>query len=199
MKKILNIVSSPRGAASNSIQLADALIGKLKAANPGSTVTEKNLGNAGFPHLEEAHIAAFYTPQEQRSPANIEAIRHSDEAIQQLFDADIIVIGAPMYNFSIPSSLKAWIDHISRAGVTFSYGANGPEGLVKGKKIYLVISTGGIYTEGVMKGYDFIEPYLKSLLSFLGMSDITVVRVEGVSIPGVQDTAMEKAISSISL
>jgi FMN-dependent NADH-azoreductase len=104
-----------------------------------------------------------------------------------------------MYNFSIPSTLKAWLDHIVRPGLTFSYSEKGPEGLVKGKKVYLILSTGGIYSEGPMKPHDFVEPYLRFMLGFIGLTDITVFRVEGLAIPGIKETAMEKAIAGISL
>lgn len=199
MKKILHIISSPRGEASLSIKLGNAVIEKIKADYPGSTVKENNLVTQHFPHLEEAHINSFFTPPDSRDAAGIEAVKHSDEAIQEIIDADIIVIGAPLYNFSIHSSLKAWIDHIVRAGVTFKYDANGPDGLIKGKKVYIALSSGGIYSEGPMKPLDFVEPYLKHILSFIGLTDITVFRVEGSSIPVVQDTALEKGINSIHL
>jgi len=197
MKKILHVISSPRGNASYSIQLGNAIIEKLQAAWPGSTVKEYNLVNIHFPHLEEAQITSFFTPAEARTAANIEALQHSDEAIKELFDADIIVIGAPMYNFSIHSSLKAWLDHIGRAGVTFSYGEGGPKGLVTGKKVYIATSSGGVYSEGPMQERDFVVPYLKAFLGFIGMTDVTVVRAEGTSLPGIKDTAMEKGINSI--
>lgn len=197
MKKILHIISSPRGAASMSIKLGNAIIEKIQAAYPDATVTESNLVKKQFPHLEESHLAAFFTPAERRSVENQEAIRHSDEAIQEIQDADIIVIGVPFYNFGIHSTLKAWIDHIARAGVTFKYGENGPEGLIKGKKVYLAIASGGIYSDGPMQGFDFAAPYLKSVLGFLGMTDVSIFRVEGASIPVVQDNALEKGIESI--
>lgn len=197
MKKILHIISSPRGAASMSIKLGNAIIEKIQATYPGATVTESNLVKKQFPHLEESHLAAFFTPAESRSAENQEAIRHSDEAIQEIQNADIIVIGVPFYNFGIHSTLKAWIDHIARAGVTFKYGENGPEGLIKGKKVYLAIASGGIYSDGPMQGFDFAAPYLKSVLGFLGMTDVSVFRVEGASIPVIQDSALEKGIESI--
>jgi len=199
MKKILHIISSPRGDVSFSIKLGNAIIEKIRAAYPGSTVKESNLLKKHFPHLEEAHLTSFYTPAESRTPENLAAVKHSDEAIQDIFDADIIVIGAPLYNFSIHSTLKAWIDHICRAGVTFKYDENGPEGLIKGKKVYIALSSGAIYSDGPMKGYDFVAPYLKALLGFIGMTDITVFRVEGSSYPGMADTALEKGINSIEI
>lgn len=199
MKKILHIISSPRGEASLSIKLGNAVIEKIKAEYPGSTVKESNLVTQQFPHLEEAHLTSFFTPAENRTSANIAAVKHSDEAIHEIMDADIIVIGAPIYNFSIHSTLKAWIDHVVRAGITFKYDENGPEGLIKGKEVYIALSSGGIYSEGPMQPLDYVEPYLKTILGFIGLTDITVFRVEGASIPGVQDTALEKGISSIHL
>jgi FMN-dependent NADH-azoreductase len=199
MKRILHIISSPRGEASLSIKLGNAIIEKIKAEYPGSTVKESNLITQQFPHLEEAHLTSFFTPAESRTPANIEAIKHSDEAIQEIRDADIVVIGAPLYNFGIHSSLKAWIDHIVRAGITFKYDENGPEGLLKGKKAYIALTSGGIYSDGPMQSLDFVEPYLKHILSFIGLADISVFRVEGSAIPGIQETALEKGISSIHL
>ncbi|MBD1363669.1 FMN-dependent NADH-azoreductase [Mucilaginibacter sp. ZT4R22] len=197
MKKILHIISSPRGAASLSIQLGNAIISKIKETYPGSIVVEKDLAKKPFPHLEEAQLTSFFTPAENRTPEHEAAIKHSDESIQEIRNADIIVIGAPLYNFQIPSTLKAWIDHIARAGVTFKYDENGPEGLIKGKKVYVAITSGGIYTEGPMKAFDFIEPYLRATLSFLGMADISFFRIEGSMVPGVKETAIEKGVESI--
>lgn len=199
MKKILHIISSPRNGASFSIKLGNAVIDKIQATYPGSTVKERNLVTTQFPHLEESHLTSFFTPPESRTSANIEAIRHSDEAIAEIKEADILVIGAPLYNFSIHSSLKAWIDHIVRKGITFSYSEKGAEGLVKGKKVYIAMASGAVYTEGPMQPYDFAVPYLKWMLGFLGMTDITVFRIEGTNIPGIQDTAAEKGLSSVAL
>ncbi|MGY3212248.1 FMN-dependent NADH-azoreductase [Mucilaginibacter sp. HD30] len=199
MKKILHIISSPRGEASFSIKLGNAIVEKIKKAHPGSAVTEVNLDQQNFPHLEEAHITSFFTPVESRSVALQEAVKHSDEAINAIQEADIIVIGAPMYNYSIPSSLKAWLDHIIRAGVTFRYDANGLHGLLENKKVYIAESTGGIYSEGPMQGNDFVAPYLKTVLGHIGLTDLTVFRVEGTSLPNVKDIALEKGIASIHL
>lgn len=197
MKKILNVISSPRGAASHTIQLAEALVDSLQAAYPGSTVKTVNLVEKRFPHLEESHIAGFFMPPEQQTGQHKEALRHSDEAIQDVLEADILVIGAPMYNFSIPSALKAWIDHIVRKGVTFSYSEKGVEGMVKGKKVYLVESSGGVFSEGALKEKDFVEPYLRWILGFIGLTDVTTLRVEGTSVPGIREQAMEKALAGI--
>jgi FMN-dependent NADH-azoreductase len=196
---ILHIISSPRKGESYSIKLANGLIEKLQAANPGSTVKVHDLASKPFPHLEEAHLQSFFTPAEGRTPEQQEAVRHSDEAIAEIMAADTIVIGAPLYNFGIPSTLKAWVDHIARAGVTFRYTATGPEGLVKGKKVYVAMSSGGVYSEGPSAGYDFVAPYLKAVLGFLGMTDVTVARVEGTAIPDLQATAFEKGLASVNI
>ncbi|MEJ5993798.1 NAD(P)H-dependent oxidoreductase [Pedobacter sp. Du54] len=197
MKKILNLISSPRGENSFSIKLGNAIVGKIQEAYPGSSIKESNLITKQFPHLEEAHIQAFFTPKESRTPENATAIRHSDEAIAEIMDADIIVVGAPLYNFGIHSTLKAWIDHIARAGVTFKYDEKGPEGLIKNKKVYVALSAGGIYSDGPYKPFDFVEPYLRAVLGFLGMTDVTVFRVEGTNVPGIKEGALEKGINSI--
>jgi len=194
MKKILNVISSARGAASNSTQLVNAIAEKLTAQYPGSTVKVRDLVEHHYPHLEEAHLNAFYGPA---TPESEEAARHSDEAIEEVFEADIIVIGVPIYNFHIPSALKAWVDHLARAGKTFSYQSGRPEGLIKDKKIYLAIASGGIYSDGPMKSFDFAEPYLRALFGFLGVTDITTFRVEGVNVPDLKETALQKGIESI--
>lgn len=199
MKKILHIISSPRGAASFSIQLGNAIIEKLLAAYPGSTVKTRNLAAQSFPHLEEVHLSSFFTPEEQHSAAQKEAVSHSNEAIKEIFEADILVIGAPLYNFGIHSSLKAWIDHIARSQVTFSVSDQGIKGLVTGKKVYIAMSSGGIYSEGPTAGYDFVVPYLKAVLGFIGMTDIEVYRAEGTSIPGIAETALEKAVNAVEV
>ena len=168
--------------------------------HPGSTVKTVNLVKQHWPHLEEAHLTSFFTPADQHTDGDREAIQHSEEAIGDIREADILVIGAPMYNFSIHSTLKAWIDHIVRSGVTFRYSEKGPEGLIpKGKKVYVAVSTGGIYSDGPMKQADFIEPYLRFILSFIGLNDITFVRAEGLALPDLKDHAVEKAIGELQL
>lgn len=199
MSKILNIISSPRGEASNSIKLANAIVERLREADPAAAVQVRDLTSAPFPHLEEAHLNAFFTPAEKHTDANKEAIHHSNEAIQEIMDADVIVIGAPMYNFGVPSVLKAWFDHIGRAGITFKYTAEGPVGLVTGKKVYLAVATGGVYSSGDAMAYDFLTPYVKTFLAFIGITDVTVVRAEGFAVAELQGAALDKGIDSIVL
>ncbi|MGI4866465.1 MAG: FMN-dependent NADH-azoreductase [Janthinobacterium lividum] len=197
--QILHIISSPRKGASASIQLGNGIVEKLQAANPGSTVLVHDLATHPFPHLEEAKLQSFFTPAESRTPEQAAAAKHSDDAIAEVQAADVIVIGAPLYNFGIPSTLKAWVDHIARAGITFKYVDGAPQGLITGKKVYVAMASGGIYSEGPSAGYDFVAPYLKAVLGFLGMTDVTVVRAEGLAIPGVQDTAVQKGLDSVTV
>jgi FMN-dependent NADH-azoreductase len=195
----MHIISSPKGENSFSIKLGNAIVDKIITANRGSTVTVKDLTKNPFPHLEEATLAAFYTPAENQTPENKEALKHSDQAIAEIMDADVIVIGVPMWNFGVPSVLKAWIDHIARAGITFKYSEAGPEGLIKDKTVYIAMASGAVYSSGPMQGYDFISNYLKSLLGFLGMTDLTVFRAEGLAYPGQAEAALQKGIDSIVL
>lgn len=199
MKTILKLTSSARGALSNSNKLVDKIVTQLLQQHPGAAVIERNLASQTYPHLEESHLAAFYAPPENNDEATKRAASHSDEAIGELERADYIVIGVPIYNFNIPSALKAWIDHIVRAKKTFSYGSGAPEGLVKGKKVYLAIASGGVYSEGPLHAIGYAEPYLKTVLGFIGMNDVTVFRVEGVNVPGVQETALEKGLASVAV
>lgn len=197
--QILHLVSSPRGNNSFSRKLGNEIVEKILSANTGSILVTHDLTKTPFPHLEEVHLTSFFTPEENRTPELLEAVAHSDRAIDELMRADVLVIDVPMYNFGIPSTLKTWIDHIARAGKTFSYSEKGPQGLVTGKKVYLAIASGGVYSEGPMKAFDFTETYLRSALGFLGMTDIAVVRVEGIAIPDKQADAMTKAIESIAV
>jgi FMN-dependent NADH-azoreductase len=196
---ILHIISSPR-SNSYSAQLGHQIVEKILAAHPGSTVQERDLTIHPLPHLEEVFVQGIFTPAEARTPAQQAAVQHSDTVIDEVLAADVLVIGSPMYNFSISSSLKAWLDHLVRAGVTFSYGAAGPQGLIMGKKVYLALASGGVYSEGSpMAAYDFMAPYLKPVLGFIGLTDVEVVRVEGTSIPDLEPMALAKAIESVAV
>lgn len=199
MKKILHIISTPKEEGSYSVQLGNAVIEKIQNSYPGSTVKEISLVEKQFPHLQAAHIQAFFTPAENQTPAQIESLRYSDEAIADIKDADILVIGAPVYNFGITSTLKTWIDLIIRAGHSFKHDENGIEGLIKGKKVYIALASGLVYTEGPFQSYDLAVPHLKAALGFIGLTDISVFRAEGTSVPELKDKALEKAINSIVL
>lgn len=179
-----------------SHKLGEAIVRRLQE-QAGADILVRNLADSPLPHLDGQLLRAFFTPADQRPAQMAETVKLSEEAVRELFQADSIVIDVPMYNFSIPSTLKAWIDHIARAGVTFRYTENGPEGLVKGKKIYLAISSGGVYSEGALQDFDFTERYLRSVLGFMGMTDITAFRVEGVSLPDLREVAWPKALQTV--
>lgn len=198
MKSVLHIISSPNGSKSFSNQLGNAIIQKIQQAHPGSTVRVRNLTQHPFPHLEEAALAAFGKDAGDEGTDRT-AAAHSDQAIAELEQADIIVISVPFWNFGIPSVLKAWVDHIARAGKTFRYTEQGVEGLVQGKTVYVALASGGIYSSGPMQGYDFASTYLKAVLGFMGMTDLKTFRVEGVAYPGQAASALEKGIESIAL
>jgi FMN-dependent NADH-azoreductase len=181
MANILHIDSSVRSSGSLTRQLGGEFIAKLKAADAAAKVVTRDLAATPAPHLTEQVLGAFFTPAEQRNAEQAAAIKTSDALVDELLAADTIVIGAPMYNFSITSGLKAWIDNIARAGRTFQYGASGPEGLVKGKKVYVFVASGGAYSEGAYAAYDHVTTYLRAVLGFLGLTDITFIVAEGVA------------------
>lgn len=194
--KILHVISSPRGEESISIKLGNAVMAQLSDAYPESEISTKDLNIDPYPHLYDEQIIAMRS-QTELTDAEKVLTKRSDEAIVELFDTDILVIGVPLYNFGIPSTLKNWIDNLLRAGKTFAYSSNGPEGLVKGKKVYIAIASGAVYSEGPYAGYDFAVPYLKAVLGFIGITDVEVVRAEGLGVSGLMETALEKGIESI--
>jgi FMN-dependent NADH-azoreductase len=199
MKKILHIISSPQGEASVSKKLGNAIIEKIKAKYPDSILKERNLAKKPLPHLDEVLISSFFAPAEKLSKEQIEATKRSDEAIAELQEADILVIDSPMYNFTIASTLKTYLDHIVRRGVTFRATDTGTEGLVKNKKVYLAFSGAGVYSEGALKSYDFVIPLLKTVLGWIGITDVSVFRVEGLRYDGIKEKAFEKGVESIMI
>ena len=182
MKNILFVPSSPRGWESYSHRVARRIVDDLLTRSPGARVVVRDVAKRPLPHVGAPFAAGRAMPAEKRSEADRQALALSDELVDELFAADVIVIAAPMHNFSIPSSLKAWVDHIVRPGRTFSYSEKGPQGLVTEKKAVLVLARGGVYSEGPMQSFDFQEPYLRAVLGFIGITDIEVVRVEGVAL-----------------
>lgn len=191
MSNILLVTSSPRGDASQSTRVANELAGKLQSALPGSTLTVRDLVKNPLPHIEPDYTSGIYTPAESRTPQQAKLVGVSDVAVDELLAADHIILATGFINFSISSTLKSWIDHISRNGRTFAYGPNGPQGLVKGKKVYVVLASGGVYSEGPAAVMDFAVPYLKGVLAFNGMTDVEIVRVEGI---GMGEDAVKAAI-----
>lgn len=178
MRNILLIYSSIFGAQSQSLALAREFLTRF----PASAVVERTLTPESIPHLTAETMAAMATPEAQRTERQNEVVGLSDTLIAEVEAADTIVLAVPMYNFSIPSTLKAWIDHVARAGRTFRYTAAGPEGLLKGKKVFVVTARGGVYSDGPAAAFDFQEPYLRTVLGFLGLNDVTFVHLEGLKI-----------------
>jgi FMN-dependent NADH-azoreductase len=181
MTNILLVISSPRGEDSYSTRVARALAERLQSGIPGAALTVRDLAREPLPHIGEAFVAGIATPAEERSPLQRAEVGRSDAVVDEVLAADIVVIASPMINFGIPSTLKAWIDHLARAGRTFRYTESGAEGLAGGKKVYLVEARGGVYSEGAMQAYNFQETYLRMVLGFLGLDDVEVIAVEGVA------------------
>ncbi len=197
MKKILHIISSPRGEESNSTLLGKSIIEKILSQHPGSTVVTNNVVDKNYQPLQPVHVKAYKLPDESHTPEQRKALQDSDEAVAQLLLADIVVISIPLYNFNIPAVLKGWVDHVVRGGKTFSYQTGRPEGLVTGRKVYLAIASNGVYSDGPMKPMDHAEPYMRFILRFMGMTDITTYRIEGSGMAGVMETAVKKGLESI--
>jgi len=175
--KILTINSSARGQGSVSKQLVDELVTALEDREGRAQVTHRDL-SAGLPFVHEEWVAANYTPTEDRTDAQRKTLALSDSLVAEIQDAEVLVIGVPVYNFSIPATLKTWVDLVARARLTFRYTEHGPEGLVKGKKAYLAVATGGVMVDSAV---DFATPYLRHVLGFIGITDVEVVAAERIN------------------
>lgn len=192
-QQILHISSSPFGEKSVTRELGQDLIKGLQSKYPSAKFVERDLNAAPLPHISAQHFGAMFTPAEQQSENDKALLAVIDETIAEVMASDILVIEAPMWNFGIPSVLKAWVDHISQAGKTFKYTETGPVGLVPaGKKVIVISSRGGIYTNGAAATMDHQESYLKTVLGFLGMGDVEIIRAEGVNL-GPDSAAKAKA------
>lgn len=174
---ILQINSSVRGKDSESTRVAKLIVDKLVSANPDAKLVRRDLGAAPHPLLDGAAVGALFTPAEQRTPEQAARVALDDALIAEAQAADVIVIGAPMYNFGMPAQLKNWFDAIARAGVTFRYTETGPEGLLKNKKVYVASARGGVYPADA----DPQVPHIRMLLNFLGMSDHAFIYSSGMS------------------
>jgi FMN-dependent NADH-azoreductase len=182
MTTVLHIDSSILGDYSVSRSLTADIVARQQALHPGAQVVRRDLVVDAAMHLSGAHLAVFQGG-EVGNAALGQDLATGGAYIDDLFAADIIVIGAPMYNFSIPTQLKGWIDRVSVAGRTFKYGTNGPEGLVKGKKVFVASARGGVYSgSSPIAGLDHQETYLLSVLAFIGLTDVTIIRAEGLAL-----------------
>ena len=172
--KVLEVSGSGRQADSVSRRLSQDIIAALEARHGDVDITRRDLAD-GIGLVDEAWIAANFTAEEERTAAQRERLATSDALVAELQQADVVVIGAPIYNFSVPAALKAWVDMIARARLTFRYTENGPEGLLQGKKAYVVIASGGVAVDSAV---DFATPYLRQVLRFVGITDVEVVAAD---------------------
>jgi FMN-dependent NADH-azoreductase len=196
MTTILQINSAARSQGAQSTLLANELTAKLQQSNPGANVVVRDLLADALPHLDDSILGAFFTPADQRSAEQAAVAARSEALIAELQAADIIVIGAPMYNFGVSSQLKTYFDWIARAGITFRYTQNGPVGLVTGKKVFIVSARGGKYA-GTPN--DTQTPYLTSFLGFLGMTDVSFIYADGLNLgPDSAGAALAGAREAIS-
>lgn len=175
MKKLLHIDSSARTTGSQSRQLSRYLVERLLEGTTEPVEVIHEDISQGLPLLDETLIGAYFTPPDQRSEAQQAAIRLSDRLVDQLEQADTIVIGLPMYNFQVPASFKAWIDLVARAGRTFRYTAEGPEGLLRDRPVHVIVATGGV---ALGSAADHLTPWLRFVLGFLGLKDVRIVAAD---------------------
>ncbi len=192
MANILVINSSAARDGSVSRILVDHAVDLLRDADPDAAIVRRDLGVAPVPHLTGETLAGVRGVPTTEAERAARAL--SDELIAELRAADTVVIGAPMYNFGIPTGLRAWFDHVLRAGETFRYSEAGPQGLLGGKRVIVVESRGGFYSEGPGQAMDFQEPYLRQLLGFVGLTDVIFVRAERLGFgPEAREQAVEAA------
>jgi len=180
MSNLLLVTSSLFGESSKSREVALDLVKRLQRTEPAMKVRIRD--TTTISHFSAATLGALTISAEQRSEEQKTAVAFADSLIEEVEAADMLVIAAPMYNFTISSPLKAWLDHIARSGRTFRYTANAPEGLLKGKRVFVVTGRGGIYSDGPARAMDFQEPYLRAMLAFLGLTDVTFIHIEGLNI-----------------
>lgn len=197
MSTILVLNSSVLAGESVSRTLVDDAVRRLSGNDRDATVIQRDLGVTPIPHLTTANVAGVRG--EPKTDTERAARALSDELIAELRKADTIVIGAPMYNFSIPTGLRAWFDYVLRAGETFSYSEAGPRGLVTGKRVIVIETRGGLYSEGPAQAIDFQEPYLQTLLGFIGLTDVTFIHAEQIAFgPEAREAALAGARQALA-
>ena len=196
MSNVLIIESSARQQGSFSRQLTQQFISQWQAAHPADQVTLRDLALNPVPHLDANLLGGWMKPEAQRNADEQSSLQRSNELTDELLAADVLMLAAPMYNFAIPSTLKAWLDHVLRAGVTFKYTETGPQGLLTGKKAYVLTARGGLYAGSTS---DHQEPYLRQVLAFVGIHDVTFVHAEGMNLGGdFQEKGLNQAKASLS-
>lgn len=192
---ILQINSSAKSSGSQSTQLASSIVSRLVSRHPHARVKVRDLASDPHPMQDEATLQALFTSAEERTPEQLARVALDDAQIAQVQDADILVLGVPMYNFGVPAQLKHWIDAIARAGVTFKYTEQGPVGLIQGKQVFVALTRGGLHKDTPT---DTIAPYLRTVLGFLGMVDVRMLFAEGLAFgPEAADQALRAAEGEI--
>jgi FMN-dependent NADH-azoreductase len=195
---ILHIDSSPRGERSHSRELSKEFVSGWKAVHPEDAIAYRDLGHHPVPHVDEAWIAAAFSPPETHTPELTEALRISDELIDEFLAADRYVFGVPMYNFNIPSTFKAYIDQIVRANRTFAIDAQGLRGLVEGKKAVIITARGGDFSPtSPAAPYDFQEPYLRAIFGFIGVTDIKFINANSLNEGDARTQSLSEARAAI--
>jgi FMN-dependent NADH-azoreductase len=179
MATLLKIDSSPMGKHSISRKLTSEFAATWQKTHPAGKVISRDLTVTKLPVVNGVWIGAAHAPEDSHSPEQREELAVSDKLIAELQQADEYVFGVPMHNFSIPATLKLWIDQVARAGKTFSYGADGPKGLLTGKKATVLIASGGVYEQTAMESLNFVTPYLRAVFGFLGITDVKIIAAEG--------------------
>jgi FMN-dependent NADH-azoreductase len=193
MSTVLVLTSSALGEESVSNQLVQDAVSALRSQDPGLRVVTRDLGGSPIPHITLDSATAL-RGAEPANAAQATAQALSNELVAELEAADTIVIGAPMYNFGIASTLKTWFDYVLRAGITFRYTESGPEGLLKGKRAIVIESRGGLYSQGPAQVMDAQEPHLRTLLGFIGIADVTFIRAERLAFgPEAREQAIDAA------
>lgn len=177
MMKILHVSCSPRGHAAESYRLAQKILGFLLAREPAATVVTRAIGGGAIPHIDANYALAQHSADAEVSPEG--SISTSDALIQELESSDVVVIGTPMHNLSVPSALKAWIDHVVRARRTFHVGSEGKVGTLRDRPVFVAVSSGGRFSGEHARQPDFLTPYLKVILGTIGLHDLTFFSVEG--------------------
>lgn len=190
MSKLLHIKASVFGDNGQSNQLANRYIDQWQQKLLGNEVVVRDLVADAIPHLDGEVVGAFFTPEEQRSEQQNAIVAFSDTLIQEIREADEVVLGLPLYNFGVPSQMKAYFDHLARAGVTFKYTETGPVGLIDDKPVRVFATRGGLYKD---TGMDHQVPFLKQFLGFIGLNNVEVIYAEGLSMDGVKDESLAKA------
>ncbi|HLD68258.1 MAG TPA: FMN-dependent NADH-azoreductase [Pseudomonas sp.] len=196
MSQILVIESSARQQDSVSRALTAQFIAQWQAAHPADSIQVRDLARDPVPHLDSTLLGGWMTPGDQQSEAEKAALARSNQLTEELLAADVLVLAAPMYNFAIPSTLKAWLDHVLRAGLTFKYTETGPQGLLTGKRAFVLTARGGVYAGSPL---DHQEPYLRQALAFIGIHEVEFIHAEGLNMGGeFQEKGLARAKAQLA-